>query len=257
MNPSTASTDVIACRPPALEAFENRVAPIGNLMALAFVTLWALVSAYFLVDRRAWDRTGRVAEAVVIDANTVRYRDASGRARDALRPSRKGWRPQPDERLSVRYRDDLNQVEFADVHPTQMRIAWITVLLAVPMYAGVYWAHRVVQGHRRRLARLSELGLRQRASAWRIVEARGKKGRPEYRLAATFDHGGRRYEAVSDRYASDPSAEIDPERLRVWLDPADPRQSLIAPDSVPSRIDQQRAELARLRQRMDAARASR
>ena len=257
MTPNNATTDVIACRPPAVEAFENRVAPIGNLLALAFVTLWALVSAYFLLDRYAWDRTGRVAEAVVIDANTVRYRDASGRARDALRPSRKGWRPQPDERLSVRYRDDLNQVEFADVHPTQMRIAWIMVLLAAPMYAGVYWAHRVVQAHRRRLARLAELNLRQRASAWRVIDARGKRGRQEYRLAATFEHGGRRYEALSDRYADDPSPDIDPERLRVWLDPADPRLSLVVPDSVPSRIEQQRAALARLRQRVNAARSSR
>ena len=257
MNPSTASPDIIVCRPPALEAFENGLAPIGNLLALAFVTLWALVSAFFLVDRYAWDRAGRVTEAVVVDANTVRYVDADEQTREVLPPSRKGWRPQPGERLSVRYRNDRDQVEFAELHPSQMRIAWIMMLLALPMYAGVYWAHRIVQAHRRRLARLAELNLRQRASTWRIVEARGKKGRLEYRIAAIIAHGGRRYEALSDRYADDPSPDIDPERLRVWLDPADPRLSLIAPDTVPSRSQQQRAALARLRQRMDAARASR
>jgi hypothetical protein len=257
MNPNTASPDVVACRRPALEAFENGIAPIGNLLALGFVTLWALVSAFFLADRYAWDRAGHVAEAMVVDASVVRYVDADGQTREALPPARKGWRPRPGERLSILYRDDRDQVESAERHPSQLRIAWIMMLLALPMYAGVYWAHRTVQAHRRRLARLAELDLRQRASAWRVVDARGKKGRQEYRLAATFEHGGRRYEALSDRYAEDPSPDFDPERLRVWLDPADPRLSLVAPDTVPSRSEQQRAALARLRQRLDEARGRR
>lgn len=259
MSNTPAPTTATPCAPPAIDSFELRIAPVGNALAFCAVTVWALVNAWFLADRYDWDASGQITEAVVTDTNSIRYQDAQGQAQESYPPSRKGWRPQPGERLSIRYRPDTREVEFSDQHPTQLRLAWIFVLMSLPMYAGVYWAHRLVRGHRQRLARLREFNLRLRPTQWRIVQERrrGKNGRMEHRIVAEFAHGGQHYAAVSDLYVGDPTPDLDPDAMRVWLDPTDPRQSLIALDSVPSRNDQHRAELDRTLQKYREAQARR
>ncbi len=225
---------VIACALPGIEAADRALMPLGIGMLLLFITAWAVFSGWFLSERIAWSRDSAVTEAIVGADNLVQYRDRRGQEHRTYPPSREGWRPQPGERLDIRYVEGQEQIEFADMAEGQRLLALGFAAFSLPMYGFAYYVFRRLRKDDARRARLKSLNRRVPAQDFRVLSERvgGKSHRIGYRVFARFNHQGRWYEAASDRLGIDPTPGIDPDVLCVLLDPDEPLMSMVSQETI-------------------------
>jgi hypothetical protein len=230
--------NVITCRKPLIDASERALTPLGTAIFVGVAVVWLIATLSFAYYRWSLDQVTREAEATVLEHNRVRYVDAEGVAHETERPYAKGWSPSPGDKVRLRYvpgpTPSLEPVETAQ---QQRTVSMILPLFAIPMFGVAAYVHRRMQAEDARRAKLKSRDERLPALGFHIVTERvgSKIPHTEYRVLARFEHRGMQYEAPSDRFLYDPSAEIDLARLQVLLDADDPQQSMVAADTLPPR----------------------
>ncbi len=240
---------VISCEKLMVDASERSLTPVGTVLFVAVATLWLIATSAFAYYRWSLDQTALETEATVLEYNQIRYVDAAGVTHETERPYDDGWSPSPGETVRIRYvPGSTASLERVETAAQQRQVSLILPLLALPMFGLAAWMHRRMRSEDTRRARLRARDQRVPALGFRVVVERVgvDSMHSEYRVLARFGHRDQQYEAPSDRFGYDPSDVIDADRVQVWLDPDDPLQSMVAPDTLPPRQKEIAPRRARL-----------
>lgn len=238
---------ILLCAPLKLDAFQRSIMPLAVGGLVLFGCFWLAFVLSMAWENEKMLREGVVHVAEVYEENPP-FTTSTGevirflKARHANRAGKfisfdipKGIERAPGVQFDVLQHHD--RYALPDHARQQQWMGWFMALVGLVPFFIAYHSIKTARLENKRIARLTQQNHRLPAQSFRISSGQEKRAgsmSTVFRVHVKFEHSGKHYEATSESYAKDPSAAVTLERLRVLLDRADPLQSLIAQDTLPS-----------------------